>query len=263
MQKIHGAALITGGGRGLGLAFAHEAAQCCSHLILVNMSIENLMLAKADLERLYEVSVHVFVQDLSVPDAADTLYSKVQALGIPIAVLINNAGIGQYGPFHELPWESHKRLIDLNMIALSHLTHVFLQDMIQRKQGMILNVSSVAAFVPGPLMASYYASKAFVLSFSLALSSELKDTGVSCTVLCPGPTQTGFMKNQGQDTWLAKRNLLATAESVAKLGFEGMLKRKMLVVPGLINNFVVRLSSLVPPTWGSTLLHFLQKRNRA
>jgi short-subunit dehydrogenase len=149
------------------------------------------------------------------------------------------------------------------MIALSHLTHVFLQDMTQRKQGMILNVSSVAAFVPGPLMASYYASKAFVLSFSLALASELKDTGVSCTVLCPGPTQTGFMKNQGQDTWLAKRNLLATAESVAKLGFEGMLKQKMLVVPGLINNFVVRLSSLVPPTWGSTLLHFLQKRNRA
>lgn len=262
MEKIKGAVLITGGARGLGLEFAHQAARQGADLVLVNMHMEQLNLAKAELEQRYQVKVHVFVKDLTLPDAVNSLYYELQALGIQVEVLINNAGIGEYGPFQERPWTNHERLLGLNIVALSHLSHIFLADMLLRKRGRILNVSSVAAFVPGPLMATYYASKAFVLSFSLALASELKDTGVSCTVLCPGPTRTGFMKDHGQDTWLSRRNFMASAEHVAHLGFQGMMQQEMLVVPGAMNNLVVRLSSILPPTWGARLLHALQKMNR-
>ena len=262
MEKIQGAVLITGGARGLGLEFAHQAASQGADLVLVNMHMDSLNLAKAELELLYQVKVHVFVKDLTLPDAVNSLYYELQALGIQVEVLINNAGIGEYGAFHSRPWGNHERLLSLNILALSHLTHLFLADMVLRKRGRILNVSSVAAFVPGPLMATYYASKAFVLSFSLALASELKHTGVSCTVLCPGPTRTGFLKDHGQDTWLSRRNFMASAKKVAKLGFQGMMQREMLVVPGAINNIVVRLSSILPPTWGARLLHALQKMNR-
>ena len=237
--------LITGASGGIGLELARIFSREKYRLVLVARSAEKLQEIKKELE---PSSVDILVKDLSEPLAAGQIFSELQERSVSVDILVNNAGVGSFGLFADADLASQEEMIRLNMLSLTQLTHLFLRSMIERGEGKVLNVASTAAFQPGPLMAVYYASKSYVLSFSEALANELSGTGVSVTVLCPGPTETGFQKaaNMGASK-LFKRHV-RSAKEVAEAGYRGLMKNKTLVVPGLDNRFFaasVRLS----PRW--------------
>ena len=180
-------ALVTGASAGIGAELAKLCAADGFNLVLVARDAERLAHLASDLARAHHIQARVLAADLSNPLAPAQVFEQLQST--PIDILINNAGFGLRGAFAETDWAAHARLIEVNMTAPAHLTKLFLPGMLQRKRGRILNVASTAAFVPGPFMAMYYASKAFLLSFSESIANEVEGTGVTVTVLCPGPTQ--------------------------------------------------------------------------
>ena len=220
-------ALITGASGGLGLEFAKLLAQKKYDLVVVARSEGKLQKLKEDLED-KDTAVYVCPVDLSVPDAALKVFDFTQDHDLKIDVLINNAGFGDSGAFAQSDWKKQYEMVQVNITALMQLTHCFLPGMIERKNGKILNLSSVAAFCAGPGMSIYYASKAFVRSFSEAVAEEVKGTGVTVTALCPGPTATGFeaAAAMGKDSRMFKK--AAKAEDVAKAGLRAMRKKKVL-----------------------------------
>ena len=225
-------ALITGASTGIGKELAHIHAEKGGNLIIVARSKDKLEELKSDLEKKHSVSVLVIAKDLSQPDAPKEIYDEIKKTGIKVDYLINNAGFGGQGKFHEREWESDLTMINLNVTALAAITRFFLSDFVERNQGKILNVSSTASFMPGPLQAVYFATKAFVTFFSNAIAEELHDTNITVTNLMPGATETEFAKTSGMD----KTNLFnktVTARSVAEDGYNGMLKGKLDVVSGL------------------------------
>jgi len=225
-------ALITGASSGLGVEFARIHAQNGGDMYIVARRVEKLKALKVELEQQYGVQVRVLAKDLSLPDSPKEIYDQVNQDGTSIAYLINNAGFGGRGKFHERDWEQDRTMIQLNIMALTALTRFFLPDMVARNQGKILNVSSTASFMPGPLQAVYFATKAYVTFFSNALAEELHDTAVTVTNLMPGATETEFASTSGMD----KTDLFdktATALSVAQDGYQGMLQGKLDVVSGL------------------------------
>ena len=183
-----GTALVTGASAGLGAEFARLCAADGYDVVLVARSAPRLAALAASLASTYSVKARPLVADLSSPAAPPEIFAQMS--GTPVDLLINNAGFGVRGAYAETDWARESSLMQVNMVSLAHLTKLFLPEMLRRRSGRILNVASTAAFVPGPFMAVYYASKAFVLSFSEALSNEVEGTGVSVTVLCPGPTRT-------------------------------------------------------------------------
>ena len=234
------AALITGGSSGIGLALAKMFARNKYTLVITARKQEELDKAAADIRSEFAVTVKTIANDLSKPEASQQIFDWCKQQHITVEVLINNAGFGTYGKFAETDLAKQLNLIDLNIRGLTNLTGLFLPQMLERKSGKILNVSSTAAFQPGPLMACYYASKAYVLSFSEALHNELAGSGVSVTALCPGATTTNFQKiNQefGQ-TRLIKSGRLMTADKVAHIGFDALMKNKSFVIPGLTNKLM-------------------------
>jgi short-subunit dehydrogenase len=169
--------------------------------------------------------------------------------GTPVDILINNAGIGVRGAYAETDWAKEANLLQVNLVALAHLTKLFLPEMVRRRSGRILNVASTAAFVPGPFMAMYYASKAFVLSFSESLANEVQGTGVSVTVLCPGPTRTEFAAAAGiADSYLFRGPTMGAAE-VARIGYDAMMAGKPSVIAGARNRWMMRGARLIPRSW--------------
>ena len=225
-------ALITGASSGIGKEFAFIHAETGGDLVLIARRNEKLQEIKNDIERKFKVNVHTISKDLSVPNASQEIFDEIVNEGIEVEYLINNAGFGGQGKFHEREWEQDLAMINLNITALTHLTRLFLPSMVKRNSGKILNVSSTASYMPGPLQAVYYATKAFVTFFSNAISEELSDTNVSVTNLMPGATETEFAKTSGMD----KTDLFSkafSARSVAEDGYNGMLERKMDVVSGL------------------------------
>lgn len=187
-------ALITGASSGIGRELARVHAARGGDVVLVARRREALDTLKAELESSHGVRATVVPANLADPEAPKTIYATVTGRGITVDYLINNAGFGGHGRFHERPWTSEDAMIQVNVTALSELTHLFLQDMVARGHGRILNVASTAAFLPGPLQAVYYASKAYVLSFSQAIAEELAGTGVRVTALCPGPVDSEFAR---------------------------------------------------------------------
>ncbi|GAA5440743.1 hypothetical protein Dcae01_02263 [Deinococcus caeni] len=185
-------ALITGASSGIGESLARQLAAHGAHLILVARTEDRLHALAAELGARYRVQVHVLPADLNRPGAAAELHAAVQARGLNVDILVNNAGLGGYGEFSAQPPAEIDRMIAVNIGALTGLTRAFLPDMLARGRGRVLNVASTAAFQPGPLMAVYYATKAYVLSFSEAVAEEVAGSGVFVTALCPGPVQTGF-----------------------------------------------------------------------
>ncbi len=238
-------ALITGASGGIGyelaLLFARDRFDC----ILVARSRDKLTELAARLESEFFVKTLVIEKDLSRPTAVDEIYEEVTAVPMQVDVLVNNAGFAVFGPFKETDLRVELEMLQVNVIALTALTKLFLKGMIERRTGRILNLASTASFVPGPLMAVYYASKSYVLSFSEALSTELHGTGVNITALAPGPTRTGFQKRgQLEDSRLVQGEI-ADAASVALAGYRGLMAGKTLVIPGFSNKlipWVVRLS---------------------
>lgn len=222
-------ALITGASSGIGKELAIIHAERGGNLVLVARSKDKLNELKVELEKKHEVLVRIIQKDLSVTGAAKELFNEVQSLGVQVDYLMNNAGFGLVGKFHELPWERQMQMINLNMIALTELTYLFLQEMVARNNGKILNTSSTAGLIPGPLQAVYFASKAYVSSFSNAIAEELFDKNITVTALLPGATETGFAKTSGVDKTAIYSNP-ASARSVAVDGYNAMIKGKLDVI---------------------------------
>lgn len=225
-------ALVTGASSGIGKELARIHAARGGNVVLVARSLEKLEVLKIELERQYGIEATVIAKDLTKPDAAKEIYEEVTAAGIEIDYLVNNAGFGGRGKFHERNWEDDLAMINLNVIALTALTRRFLPDFVKRNSGKILNVSSTASLMPGPLQAVYYATKAYVTFFSNALNEELHDTDISVTNLMPGATETEFAKVSGMDK-TDLFNKTAPARDVAQAGYDGMLKGRLDVIAGV------------------------------
>jgi uncharacterized protein len=256
-------ALITGPSSGIGLELAKLFAADKKNLILVSRSEKKLLELKSEIENKYKVSVEIIAMDLSEQEAAENLHKTLESRNFVINELVNNAGFGDYTEFYCSDYQKMVQMMNLNMLTLVKLTRLLLPAMIERKDGKILNVASVAGFIPGPFMTIYYASKAFVLSFSEGLSVELKNTGVSITVLCPGPTKTAFEENAslgGSD--LFKQMPVANALSVAKYGYSAMQQRRAVAVPGLFNKFSIVFMGLLPRVLVRNITGYIQGRNK-
>lgn len=225
-------ALITGASSGIGREFARVHAENGCDLVLVALEGEMLEELKHELESQHSVRVLAIEIDLTRPDAPQEIFDIVHRAGIEIEFLFNNAGVGGYGKFHERDWAADLSMIQLNIVALTALTRLFLPDMIRRNRGRILNVSSTASLLPGPLQAVYFATKAFVSSFTNAVAEELYDTNITVTALLPGPTRTGFARNAGlEKTGIFKKT--ASPRSVASEGYAAMMAGRLNVFSGL------------------------------
>lgn len=253
-------ALITGASGGLGLSFVNLFAKDGYDLVLVARNGERLEEIKKDVEQKYNIKALVVAKDLCSPSGADEVYKATKQTGINIDVLVNNAGFGDFGEFHNSDINKQIRMVDLNCIALMHLCHLYLPDMLKQKSGNILNVDSIAAFQPGPLMSVYYATKAFVLSFSQALTRELKGTGVKVTALCPGPIRTNFdaAADLGE-SGLFKNLKVWDPDTVAEFGYKNMKKGKSLCVCGFLNKLIVFANRLAPRSLVRNMVYNLQK----
>lgn len=252
-------ALITGASGGLGLEFARIFAKAGYNLILVARSA-TLNQTAADLATQHGIEARAIIVDLSLPEAPQQVFDQVQAAGVAVDVLVNNAGFATFGEFNALDLARELNLIQLNVSALVHLTGLFLPGMIARKRGAILNVASTAAFLPGPLMATYYASKAFVLSWSQALATENAAHGIRVTALCPGPTQTGFQQRAAMTESKLVQGGLMDAASVAQAGVDGLLAGRSIVIPGASNQFTVFLARLLPRAMAARITMNAQAR---
>lgn len=253
-------ALITGASGGIGLELARQFAQNNFDLVLVARSRDKLQQLADELQDKYQISVAVVVKDLTEPSAPAEIYAELQERGTAVNILVNNAGFATYGFFDELDLQRELAMIQLNVAALTHLTWLFLQDMVAAGNGKILNVSSTAAFQPGPLMAVYYATKAYVLSFSEAIANELAGKGVTVTALCPGPTESGFQSRaEMEDSKLVQRGLMSAAE-VAKSGYAGLMAGKTVVIPGTKNRILAMSPRFLPRKMVTNVVRSTQER---
>ncbi|MBM7062202.1 SDR family oxidoreductase [Pseudomonas sp. UL073] len=240
-------ALITGASSGLGLALAEALARRGRHLVLVARQREALESIACELTQRFGVEVLFRVCDLANPLQLTGLLHELDEGTHPIDLLVNNAGIGSVGAFLAHEWGDEQRLLELNVLALTRLCHGVGNSMIALGGGQILNVASVAAYLPGPWMSSYYASKAYVLHFSEALREEFREYGISVSVLCPGPTQSAFFRNAGlDDAALRASKLMLSAEEVALQAVNGLAKRRAIIIPGWRNRLASWLPRLLP-----------------
>lgn len=238
--------LITGASSGIGLELAKCFAADGSRLVMVARNQTALETLAAELQQKHKISTVVLPADLSLPAAPRELFEKLQAQKIEVDVLVNNAGFGLHGRFVEMSLEKQLEIIKVNISALTELTGLFVPQMIQRRAGGILNVGSVAGFVPGPGLAVYYASKAFVQSFSEALAEELNGTGVSVTVLCPGPTESNFSAVARGEKTRKVQSKKMPAETVALLGHAAFRNKKVISIPGMRNRMLVHAARILP-----------------
>lgn len=250
-------ALIAGASSGIGREFARIHSEKGGNVIIIARGKEKLEQLKLELESKYANNVLVIVKDLSSVNAATEIYNELKAQNITVDYLINNAGFGGQGKFHERAWEQDLAMINVNIIALTALTRLFLPDFVKRNSGKVLNVSSTASLMPGPLQAVYFATKAYVTFFSNAIAEELCDTNITVTALLPGATETEFGKTSGLD----KTSLLDNAfspYSVALDGYNGMLKGKLDVLSGL-TSMQRLMMTLVPVTPKKTIMKQIRK----
>jgi short-subunit dehydrogenase len=245
--KIPGTALITGASAGIGAELARIFAARGHDVILVARREDALEALAGQIEGKQKVRATVLPADLAVPSAPLELFESIRGIGLDVDILVNNAGFGLHGEFLETDIERELRMIQVNVTALVHLTKLFAPPMVHRHRGGIMNVASVAGLFPGPYKAIYYASKAFVLSFSESLAEELRDTGVSVSALCPGPTTTEFHDIAGgKDARLMTRGVVADARSVAEFGYNALQRGVRVAVPGVQNKLLVQAKRIVP-----------------
>jgi short-subunit dehydrogenase len=231
-------ALITGASAGLGEQFAHYFARDGHDVILVARSADRLQALATKLEQEHKVTAHVVPADLGRPEAPQRILDAVKERGLEVDFLVNNAGFGSTGPFLEQDVAREAEMVEVNCTALLKLTHLFARSMRERGFGRILNVASTAGFQPGPFMATYFATKAFVVSFSEALAHELKGSGVTVTCYCPGATHTEFAGRAGNaNTRLFQRPGVATAPDVAGDAYRKMMRGRVLAIHGFLNWF--------------------------
>ncbi len=259
-MKLEKTALITGASSGIGYELATLFAQDGHSLILVARREDRLKAIQTELTEKFGVSIQIIPIDLTKPNASQQLFEKIQDQ--PISFLVNNAGFGNFDPFVHIKLEKDYQLLQLNIIALTELTKLCLPQMLKQKHGKILNVSSISAFQPGPYMATYFASKAYVLSFSQALAYELKGSGISVTCLCPGPTKTEFHAKAKMQNSRIFQSQMMSAKKVAEIGYHAMLRGKRVVIPGLINKILIFLTRFAPYRLATTVSGFLIQNRR-
>lgn len=229
-------ALITGASSGIGLELAREFARHKHPLIIVAPVDDEVHRVADDITKEFSVLVIPIAADLTDPDSAQDVFDRVREQSLTVDVLVNNAGLGQRGKFWEIPIEKDLEMVGLNIEAVLRLTKLFLPGMVERGKGCILNTASIAGFQPGPMLAVYHATKAFVLSFSEALATELEKTGVTVTALCPGPVDTDFFEKADMvETAAFQKGNLMSPQEVAKIGHEAAMKGERVIVPGGIN----------------------------
>lgn len=252
-------ALITGASSGLGKEFARIHASRGGDLLLVARRQNELEIVKSELEKEFGVQVTVFAVDLTLNDAVESILNKIKSNGIIVEILINNAGFGGYGNFHERELQHELEMIRLNVEALTKLTHYLLPEMLKRKSGYILNVASVAGFLPGPLQSVYYATKAYVVSFTQGIAAEISGSGVKISALCPGPVHTGFESAAG----LEGGNLFksaAKAPQTALIGYNGLLKGKRIIFNQWSYRFLINwIAPLMPRKMVAKMVMNLQR----
>lgn len=256
--------LITGASTGIGLALAKCFARQGYPLILAAQNQQALEPLADELRREYQISVWMEAQDLSQPGSANALMERIHRQNLTPGILVNNAGFGLFGAFADMPLQQITEMIHLNTISLTELTRLCLPGMLAARSGKILNVASVAAFQPGPMMAVYYATKAYVLHFSEALAYELRDSGITVTTLCPGPTRTDFLTRAevGRSHIFGGRLTgLKSAEIVAEIGFEALMSGRTIAIPGFRNNIVASLTRLFPRPWVLRCVYEAQREN--
>ncbi|HSI91840.1 MAG TPA: SDR family oxidoreductase, partial [Adhaeribacter sp.] len=235
-------------------------AQKGFNLVLVARQEEKLQQLAQKFQEQYKVKVTVVAQDLTKPDAPARIFETLKAEDIPVEILVNNAGFGEYGFFEEISLQRQLDMMQVNMRALVHLSRLFLEQLSKTSEGKILNIASTAAFQPGPLMAVYFATKAFVLSFSEAIANELKQRNVTVTALCPGPTSTGFERQanlEGSNLFAGK---LASAAEVAKAGYDALMAGETVIIPGVKNKIMALSTRLAPRRFVTSLVRYLQEK---
>jgi short-subunit dehydrogenase len=254
-------ALVTGASAGIGRELARRFAAGGHDLVLTARRADELRALADELSAEHGVAVRAVPADLSDPVAPRTLFDEVAAAGLAVDVLVNNAGFGMYGPFAEADPDRLLAMVQVNVAALTHLTRLFLPGMVARGRGRVLNVASTAAFQPGPLMAAYYASKAYVLSLSEALAFELRGAGVTVTCLCPGPTRTEFAAAAVVGgSRLFDSPYVMDAAPVAEAGYRAAMRGRRVVVPGLLNRLGAFATRFVPRPLLMRVVHRIQDR---
>ena len=252
--------LITGASQGIGYEFAKLFAQEGYDVVLAARDKARLGQVAGEVRAQFGRKARILAKDLGDAAAAQEIFDELQREQIFISILVNNAGFGFQGSFADLDLQGHRYLLHVNVTALMELTHLFLAPMLARHEGRILNVASTAAFQPGPFMNLYYASKAFVYSFSCALSEELKGTGVTATVLCPGLTKSQFHIRASLKR--PKRNLLMMeADKVAKIGYRALMRGKPVAVAGWFNKAAVSVAKALPGTMTGKVIAAVNKRS--
>ena len=249
-------AVVTGGASGIGLEFVKLLICDDYKVYVVDNSQENLSNLSSIVN---SENFETIFQDLSKTNSPEKLYKILKNKNVDI--LINNAGFGTFGKFHKTDWKIEKDMINLHVLNTTHLTKLFLKDMIKKNEGKILNIASVAAFQPGPLMSLYYATKAYILHFTEAISNEVKDKNICISVLCPGQTKTNFQKNVSTKKNKIKFNT-ACPIKVAKYGYESLKRNVTVSVPGFWNNFIIFLGRLLPRSTSTNLVRYIQEKNR-
>lgn len=254
-------AVITGASSGIGYELAKVFARNKVNVVLIARSEKKLQELAQELEKTYGIIAKTLAKDVSQLASAKEIYDWTKQQGFRVEYLINNAGFGDFGFFTETGWDKELEMINLNMTALTALTKLYVKDFVAQKTGKILNVASTASFQPGPLMAVYYATKAYVLSFSEAISNELKGTGVTVTALCPGPTESGFQAAADmKDSKLVKGKKLPTSQDVAEYGYKALMNAKVVAVHGLMNKIMAQSVRYTPRVVVRSLVRAMSER---
>ncbi|HEY5523717.1 MAG TPA: SDR family oxidoreductase [Clostridium sp.] len=251
--------LITGGTEGIGLEIAKLFAKDKHNLFIVARNRDKLEATQNFFEKEYKIKVVILDIDLIVDNSCEKIYEFVDKNNLIVDNLINNAGIGSFGFFHEGEEGFEEKIIEINIIALTNLSKYFMKDMIKRGEGGILNVASTAAFVGGPKMAMYYATKAYVLSLTEALHEEVKILGIRVSCLCPGPVKTSFQEKAGVKKSEKMKKLMMSPEAVAKEAYKGFKKGMCIIVPGKKNKILVLGNNLLPRVLGRKLVAMINK----
>jgi short-subunit dehydrogenase len=263
MKDITPVAVVTGASSGIGESIAEILARKKIPLVLVARNAAALETLASRLRESTGTTVKVFAADLSEYSSVDKLNHFLELESLEIEYLVNNAGFGDYGLYHESDWEKNRRMIDLNITALAHLTRVALEGMVRRRKGRVLNVASTAAFQPGPLMSVYYASKAFVLHFSEAVNNEVRDFGVTVTAFCPGPVRTNFQSAAAmEESRLVKGRRLPSADEVAADAVDAMMKGKAVRIQGLANRILAFTPRFAPRAFAVRIARLVQEQKR-
>lgn len=247
-------ALITGASSGIGRELARVFAREKYDLVLVARSANKLQDLASELK---PAKVRIIAKDLTLAASPGEIFAEVSK----VDVLVNNAGYTVFGKFAETPLADELNMIQLNIVSVVALTKLYLPGMVQARGGRVMNVASTAAFQPGPLMAIYYATKAFVLSFSEAISNELRGTGVTVTALCPGPTESGFAeRGQVEDSGLFKGRKLMTSKEVAEIGYRALMEGRSTVIAGLKNRVMAESTRFIPRSVAAEIARKMQDR---